>query len=338
MYLIKKKYLLLIFLSMISFIVSLRGGTRDTYNYKNIFENINYYNLTSFQEFYSETGMELGYGYLSFLVHYFFESHYFIFYIISFLTMYLIYKSVNVLKINYLYFLIIYLTSYFFFMHQFMQIRQGLATALVFFGAFLFLNKNYSLSVLLFLMATYFHQSAFSFIIFFVLYIVLRNFLIKFENNIIFYLSLFFSVTIILKSVLWLLPNYFVRIQIYTDSIYSQELSPFRLTSLRFYLLYIIFLIFLKFKNNIDKKIYGFLLLVYTLGLSIRVGLNDFAILSTRLSEIFLFSEIFILGIILTSIKKKYSIPLAFVYLLFQIFIFFNQFDYLLDDYFKEII
>jgi hypothetical protein len=124
-------------------------------------------------------------------------------------------------------------------------------------------------------------------------------------------------------------------------------LSPFRLTSLRFYFLFLFFLFFYSkyFKSNINdensKLINSFLLfslISYAVGLGVRIGFNDFAILSTRLSEFFLFSEIFLIAFIFSkkSNDLRYMLLLV-IYLIFQIIIVINQFDYVFSDYFKVI-
>ncbi|ENV14910.1 MULTISPECIES: EpsG family protein [Acinetobacter] len=347
MLVIRKHRILLIAFFAIALIVTFRGGTRDTYNYKYVFEHLEYLNLSSISDFYLESGMEIGYGYLSYILSFFINDYKIAFFIISFTILYSIYKISITLKINTFIFFLVYIFSYYFFMQQFMQIRQGFATALVFLGALLFFNKKYFLSILLFLIACFFHQSTFAFIAFFLAYNIVVPFFEKYKKNILLYIVVISSVAIVCKSVLLIIPNYFIRLASYAGSDYSEVLSPFRLTSLRFYFLFLFFLFFYSkyFKSNINdensKLINSFLLfslISYAVGLGVRIGFNDFAILSTRLSEFFLFSEIFLIAFIFSkkSNDLRYMLLLV-IYLIFQIIIVINQFDYVFSDYFKVI-
>ena len=184
MLVIRKHRILLIAFFAIALIVTFRGGTRDTYNYKYVFEHLEYLNLSSISDFYLESGMEIGYGYLSYILSFFINDYKIAFFIISFTILYSIYKISITLKINTFIFFLVYIFSYYFFMQQFMQIRQGFATALVFLGALLFFNKKYFLSILLFLIACFFHQSTFAFIAFFLAYNIVVRFFVKYKKNI----------------------------------------------------------------------------------------------------------------------------------------------------------
>lgn len=340
-----KKHILLLFLFLISLVVTFRGGTRDTYNYKNVFENINSYDMTSISGFYLDSGMEIGYGYLSYIIYYFWGDYHWVFFSVSFLTLFCLYRLVVEFHIRYLYFILIYLTNYFFFMQQFMQIRQGLATVLVLYGSILFMKKSYKFAIILLASSIFFHQSAIAFLGFFLFYYFFKVFFERNVNNISLYLSLFVFLIFLFRSILYLIPTLFIRVEAYSESDYAQVLSPFRLTSLRFYILYFIFILifywFKKSKKDIPVETMNylvFLMVSYTVGLAARIGFNDFAILSTRLSEVFLFTEIFILSIFFTIFRNKGSFVFLVFYIFVQIFIIGNQFDYLFEDYFKDII
>lgn len=347
MLLIRRHRLLLIAFIVLAFIVTFRGKTRDTIVYKYVYENLEYMDLGSVSGFYSNSGMEIGYGYLSYIVSLFFDDYHVVFFVISFSILYCLYKVSIYLKINIMVFFLVYITNYYFVMQQFMQIRQGFSTALVFYGALLFFNKKYYSSFGLFIIACLFHQTAFAFVTFFIGYLLTKSFFERYRSNIFLYISVIVGVVLVCKSMLLVIPNYFVRVASYADSDYSQVLSPLRLTSLRFYFLFIFFLIFFyfffkrKYQDNFPKNanhFLVFLLVTYAVGLGIRVGFNDFAILSTRLSEFFLFAEIFLTSFIFSYKKLDIKFLLLFlVYLITQIFILINQLDYVFIDYFKEI-
>lgn len=347
MLLIRRHRLLLISFIFLAFIVTFRGKTRDTIVYKYVYENLEYMNLGSVSGFYSNSGMEIGYGYLSYIVSILFDDYRVVFFIISFSILYCLYKVSLYLRINIIVFFLVYITNYYFVMQQFMQIRQGLSTALVFYGALLFFNKKYYSSLGLFIIACLFHQTAFAFVFFFIGYLLTKSFFERYRGNLLVYISIIIGVILVCKSILFIIPDYFVRVASYTDSDYSQVLSPFRLTSLRFYLLFIFFQIFLCFffKNKPQDNLYKneslflvFLLVTYAVGLGIRIGFNDFAILSTRLSEFFLFAEIFLTSFIFSYKRTDLKFLILFVlYLIAQIFILVNQLDYVFIDYFKEI-
>lgn len=342
----KHRFLLVIFLC-VAVIVAFRGGTRDTYNYKYVFENISYFNLNSISDFYMKSGMEIGYGYLSYFSSIIINDYRLVFFIISFIIMYSIYRvSINI-KIDPVVLFLVYIFNYYFFMQQFMQIRQGFATSLVFLAALLMMKKKYIFAICLFVVGCSFHQSTFAFILFYLGYFLTKNFFEKYKNNILLYFGVLFFVIIFCKSVLLIIPNYFVRLAAYSGSDYSDVLSPFRLTSLRIYVLFCLFLSFYYyyFKSGLSKKYSDiannflvFLLVAYSVGVGVRIGFNDFAILSTRLSEFFLFSEIFLISYIFT-IKRNNLIYLIafFVYLILQTFIIYNQLGYVFFDYFKDI-
>lgn len=342
----KHRILLLIFL-ILALVVAFRGKTRDTINYIYVFENINSLNLHSISDFYIESGMEIGYGYLSFISSLFVQDYKLVFFIISFSILFSIYKISTYLKINSLILFFVYISSYYFFMQQFMQIRQGFATALVFYGALLLFENKYFRSFLLFAIACSFHQSTFAFVIFVVGYIFAKNFFERYKSNLFILVAVFSVVFLICKSVLLVIPSYFIRLAAYSDSDFSEVLSPFRLTSLRYYFLFIFFSFYFSyyFKSDLYEKnsknfnsFLIFLLISYAVGLGVRVGFNDFAILSTRLSEFFLFSEIFLTSFIFSANRNNLLFLIAFVfYLILQFLIMFNQFDYVFVDYFKVI-
>lgn len=347
MQIVKTHKILLIIFFLLSLLITFRGNTRDTYNYKYVYEHLPYLNLNSISDFYARSGMEIGYGYLGYLSSFIVDDFRFLFFLISFTILFCLYKISDGLKIKASVFLIVYITNYYFFMQQFMQIRQGFSSAVVFLGAYLLFKRKYFLSLVLFLIGLCFHQSALAFLVFILGYIIFRKIIESHKNNFLLYILIMFLVIVICKSILMIIPNYFVRIASYSDSEYSQVLSPFRLTSLRFYFLFIFYswFFYIYFKYEEYKKytyevnsFLIFLLVTYAVGLGVRIGFNDFAILSTRLSEFFLYSEIFLLSFIFSRRIHDIKFLILFIlYLFFQVLIMINQFDYVFVDYFKEI-
>ena len=136
------KTILLIITILIAGIVGYRGATPDTQAYWDVYKNIHNFNLYNPIAFYKQTGMEIGYGWYSFVLSIFSANSFILFFIYSLLIFICIYKSSKTINIPAWLVLLFYISSSFFIIQQFMQIRQGLATSLAFESIFLLNNKK----------------------------------------------------------------------------------------------------------------------------------------------------------------------------------------------------
>lgn len=340
-FLIKKDFLVFLIISVvISLIVGMRGATNDTYTYYLIFKNIDNYELKSFSDFYSETGVELGWGIYSKIISIFTQSPVILFTIYSFFILFILYKISDAIKIKFIYIMAFYLPTGFFLMQQFMQIRQALAVPLVIYGAILFINNSKEKGIIFFILAVMFHQISISFILFFFIYFLINN-RFKFNysvNRFLFLNILTLSIGFFVARVV-LLPianNFFDRLVAYSDTEYAESVGFFSLANIKFYIEFLLIL-FLTNSRALANKYYVFFVLFFTVGLTFRLAFFDFAILSGRLSNAFLFVEIFLIPMLLLFRFKKfyfYIYTLLYFVLILYITWFYQASIYLKDAYF----
>lgn len=296
---VNRNFLFFLLIIPIILIVGNRGATLDTYNYYYVFKNIDNFDLTSYWGFYSESGFELGWGLYSKAISIVSNSSFVLFSIFSFLIFLVIYKISNIYKLNYLHVMCFYLSSGFFMLQQFMQIRQAFAVPVALLASLLFLKDLKLKAFLLFLLAFLFHQITLAFFLVFLSYLILdKKYPLGFSLKRLYTLSsLFIVITFILCRVVFLPLAFslFDRLVAYSnDDQYSESVSFFSLANIKYYVEFIIILLLTNDKLIKDKNfIYMFFLFV--IGLTLRVSFYDFEILSGRLSNVFLFIEIFIL-------------------------------------------
>lgn len=305
-------YLLIIFFSILS---SLRGATSDTYNYKYVYDNIEYffYNPSLFFE---KTAMEIGFGWLAYIVSYLgFNFQVFLF-IYSFFIFYFIGLAAKNLKINRIYVLLCYIPAFYFF-HQWMQIRQGLAVAIVFyFVSLTILNKNFIKQFVFFILSISFHNIVFPFLLLINNYIGKVIEKIKINYYLKFFL-LFILVILMCRFVSMYGVSYIDRIAGYASL--EEERGLLHPANLRSYLLLVVFLIF---RAKAKSELLDFLIILFGVGVGCRIGFYDFLILSGRLSTTLTFSEIFIIPMIVNSLFGKYlSYFLLLIYFLITLYI-----------------
>ncbi len=326
--------------TLFSLIVGNRGETNDTYTYYSIFKNIDYYDLTSFNNFYFETGVELGWGWYSKVISLFSDSPVVLFTVFSFLIFYIIYKISEILKVKYVYVMLFYLPTGFFFMQQFMQIRQALAVPLVIFGSILFLYNKKLSSIIFFILAILFHQISIAYIIVFYCYLFIQRYypinysVIRFRLANVFIVFLGFF--IVRVFVLPIATSSFTRLEAYSNTSYAETVGFMSLANIKFYIEFLLIL-FLTNKKNLANRYYVFLVFSFTIGLTLRLAFYDFAILSGRLSNVFLFVEVFLMPMLLLArLKRPYFYFYAFIYFFFLLCItwFFQVSEYLEDAYF----
>ncbi|WP_354005919.1 EpsG family protein, partial [Aeromonas caviae] len=160
----------------LSVLVGGRGGTSDTQVYYDVFANIGDYDLTNPFLFYKESGMEIGFGWYSFIIGHFTSSPFVLFFIFSFLNFIFIFKTAQLLGVNFFYVFLVYVSSSYFFLQQFMQMRQGLAISIAFYCFVYMLRCKVNFLVLLLLVMSFFlHQSTLFITSFYLFYVFLRR-------------------------------------------------------------------------------------------------------------------------------------------------------------------
>ncbi len=338
---VKKDFLLFLFISvLLAFIVGSRGNTNDTFTYYSIFKNINNYDLTSFSDFYSETGVEIGWGWYSYIISFFSKSPIILFSCFSFFIFLILYEISKKINIKFIYIVFFYLPTGFFFMQQFMQIRQALAVSLVVYGAVLFLNENKIKSIVFFILAIMFHQVSIAFILFLFIYFFLnKKFSFGYSLQRFIILNIF---TIILgffiaRIIMLPLANIlFDRLGAYSDTSYAENVGFLSLANIKFYIEFILIIFFTNSKS-LTNKYYVFFVFCFTVGLTIRLAFFDFSILSGRLSNAFLFVEIFLVPMLLLfRLKLSYFYIFTFLYFCLMLYItwFYQASEYIKDAYF----
>lgn len=343
--LVKKNLLWFLLLSVpLAFLVGSRGETNDTYTYYSIFKNISYYDLTNFGDFYLETGVELGWGLYSKVISLFSNSSVVLFSIFSFLTFYFIYKTCDIIKLKFVYVMCFYLPTGFFLMQQFMQIRQGFAVPVVIYASFLYLENKKITSIVFFILAFLFHQTIAAYILIFLVFLFIYKKIFE-QGGVLsfkFYMIAMLLIGILFARVIFmpLALSFFDRLQAYSTSTgYSESVSLLGLANIKFYLEFI-FLLFFMHKKDLSDKFLVFMIFIFTIGLAIRVAFFDFAILSGRLSNVFLFIEIFLMPyfiykrfskVVLLTILVLYFFVIGFISWNFQVS------EYLADSYFSPL-
>ncbi|GIM52670.1 EpsG family protein [Capnocytophaga cynodegmi] len=339
---VKVEYLLFLLISVsTSLIVGNRGATRDTETYYSVFKNIKNLDLLNPLKFYIFTGMEIGFGWYSFLISLFTNSKFILFFVFSFLTFYIIYKISEKIIIEYVFVVSIYLSSGYFLLQQFMQIRQGLAIPLALLAVALFTKNNHiSLKFIsLSLLSVSFHQAALPVVLVGVLSSLI--FTEKKEISIdkfrvlcvIGLITFVFLSKMFLSSILINLSN---RVETYSKSAeYAAELGLFRLPNIKAFCTYLFILIFMNEKTY-QNKLFVVFFVLFTLGLAFRIGFSDFAILSGRFATAFTFAEIFLLPFIFNRFKQGSIIILIFV-IAQAIATYMYQAPFVFEDYFKPL-
>lgn len=320
-----KKHLLYCFFVILFFslIVGFRGSTRDTQAYFNVFKNIESLDLMNPALFYFQTGMEIGFGWYSYLISLLSNSSFFLFGIYSFLTFYFIYKICEKLNIKFRYTLLLYLSSAYFVLQQFMQIRQGLATPIGLYAlVLLYKEERFSLKFLLLsLFAVSMHQiSSIPILVGSIIYFFRNKIdkisLIKFK------ILSFLLVVIVIFLCKYVLINVLIelsgRIAAYSETEeYGQSIGLFRLPNIKAFFTFSMLLILIT-KDFYKNKIFVLFYLFFALSFAFRVGFIDLAILSGRFAIAFSYAEIFILPFIFFRFKKPIGILLLLLFVFIQ--------------------
>lgn len=339
---IKRKLLLFLLLSIfVSSIVGNRGATRDTEAYYSVFKNIKNLDLLNPLKFYIVTGMEIGFGWYSFIISLFTNSNFILFFVFSFLTFCVIYKISEKIIIEYIFVVSIYLSSGYFLLQQFMQIRQGLAIPLALLAVTLFTGNNrISLKFnLLCLLSVSFHQVALPVILVGVLSSLVFTEKKKISIDKFRVICVIGLITFVFLSKMFLssiLINLSSRVETYSKSAeYAAELGLFRLPNIKAFCTYLFILIFMN-EKTCQNKLFVVFFVLFTLGLAFRIGFSDFAILSGRFATAFTFAEIFLLPFVFNRFKQGNVILLIFI-VAQTIATYMYQAPFVFEDYFKPL-
>ena len=307
----------------IALFVGSRGATPDTQTYINIFKYISSYELLSPKEFYLESGMEIGFGWYSWLISSITNSSLLLLTIFSILNFFFIFKTAQILKIPYLFCLLFYLPTAYFFMQQFMQMRQGLAISIAIFAIIkLMSNKSHTITWILLLVSITNHQSVLAIFAFTILfYVINKSKWLQEPTNIKISLTivLLFSIICFKYIFLEILSTHIGRLRDYSTTNYAEQIALLSLPNIRTMLLAGVILCFSSASLLKDIR-YKFLLYLIIVALAIRIGFAEFAILSGRLSTAFSYAEIFVIPMLLLNrFHTLHVLIIAIVYFILQI-------------------
>ncbi len=320
-------------------IVGLRGGTPDTQVYYNVFLSIKTLPIFNPIDFYLQSGMEIGFGIYAYLICLFTNSSFVLFSLFSLLNFVFIYKSASILNVKYYFVFVVYVSSSYFFMQQFMQMRQGLAISIIFFAAVHYLKfKRITPFILLVLLACSFHQSAFVFFIFIIIFSIFNGIpYFKGKRFSIFSLSLAFVLILLFKFIIIdFVIGMSSRLQSYSQvSNYSESIGIVNLPMLRTCII-LMFALLIASNTLWSNVFFRLVFFIQAIALSTRIGFSDFAILSGRLSTVFSYVEIFLLPMVILS---RFSLGLSIFFCIIILFIqlvasLIFQAPYLFDMYF----
>lgn len=310
-------WLLVFFLVLI---IGDRGQTNDTQVYYNVFKLIPYYDFFDATSFYEDTRMEIGFGYLLKIIHFFSSSSFFLFSIISFIIFLLYIQISKNLKLNPLLLMLIYVLSGFFVFQQFMQIRQALSTFLYLYAVLIFFDKRFFVSICLFTLSISIHQTAVLPVVFFLLVLICFKIFLNLNKVGFFIISLLGLIIAFFFSKYFLI-NFLISsseaVEGYLNSDFGNQVSIFGFNNIRMMVCYIfIFYLFFRNFNSVNVK-YKFLFLSLTAGIGMKFGMLEIDILSGRLTTPFTIAELFlIVFLIYKNFSKSFANILILLYML----------------------
>lgn len=336
----KKTKLCALFLFFLAGVVALRGDTRDTSNYVEMYiklQDFPWSPAAFFDAFY----MEWGIGVLASLIKNLNFPVEIFFLIVSLLTFTAIVKASVAFGLSGWGALPFYLPT-FFLAHQLMQIRQGFAIAFAFWCAsIIFRRKSLNpLAIILAIVAILFHSVSIVPIFFALLFNYLYRAGKKYFNDSIWFLLILVVVVaacyVATESNIVLSMD---RVSVYMDNdeqVYSRSISD--PANLRAVFLSIVFFLFRPSVTSVWHRNYMLLLGLYIAHLGIRIGFIDFAILSGRIGSSLGFAEIFLFPMMLKD-KISNSLTRNLIILIFMVSHFIISLNilvpFLIEDYFR---
>ncbi|MBC7710596.1 MAG: EpsG family protein [Rhizobacter sp.] len=278
------------------FAVSMRGDTRDTSLYIEIFQSITEFPKNPI-DYYAEFGVEWGFGILSWLLGSLQFGPTSLFFFVSAATFFFIERTANSIRMSFYTVMPYYLGS-FFLTQQLMQIRQGLGVAFAFWVLVRFtLQPNGPLKLLSGAIAALFiHMVA---VVPLAGALVVRRFLpTPDRKRIVCWVLILIFVTVTFARAIS--PSQFLglfeRLTLYsTDGEYSAPRSLFDPANVRALFILLIITSATAVRSLAQSRIFLLLLGLYAMHVGIRLGFVDFQILSGRLSTALGFAEVFLL-------------------------------------------
>lgn len=336
-----KNALYIVLCAPLTLLVALRGDTRDTFNYIEVYRD-----LTSFPwspaEFQDEYFMEWGFGILASLSKQLSIPPEGLFFIVSALTFLAISKASKHMGLESWSALPFYLCT-FFLTQQFMQIRQGLAVAIAFWAISIIIQRPQSWlrASTLTLLGALFHLVS-------IVPVVFAIIITRFTPTHRSYKNWCWAAILlgIVIGTCWLasstgLFELTTRISNYID---DQEFGSARsITDTANLRAMILTLLFIAFRPSSDRpwfKVYIALLGLYIANLGIRIGFIDVAILSGRIGSALGFSEIFLLPLLIKDQVRStlWRITFTSSYMLLHLFVaLLVLVPYLVEDYFRPL-
>lgn len=325
----------------LALIVAMRGETRDTQNYLEVYRSLDEFPWSPV-EFQAQYYMEWGYGLLTGLVKLAGLPPEVLFFIVSALTFFAIAKASKAFGLEAWSAMPFYLST-FFLPQQFMQIRQGLAVALAFWALALLVrsSRSWLLAGAVALTSALFHIVALAS---FVVTLVGLRFTPRQRSSKNWFWALVIFTLIVAVCRVVSSTDIFVltdRIGTYVNSEeYGATRSVFEPANIRAILMTFAFIIFRPCEDSHSFHTYMVLLGLYIAHLGIRVGLIDFAIMSGRLGSSLGFAEIFLLPFILRDRVQQplWRFTLIGSYMVLHITIsLLIQLPFLIHDYFAPI-
>ncbi|WP_018122467.1 EpsG family protein [Wohlfahrtiimonas chitiniclastica] len=328
---------------LIALLVGLRGDTPDTQVYWYVYQNIQLYNLSNPLLFYSQTGMEIAFGWYSSFMHLLGANNIFFFSFYSFLILLTIVKLSRYIHVSLFYVMLSYLSSSYFFIQQFMQIRQGLAISVTMLICIAILHRRFTHCKLLYLflmLCILIHQTSIVLIVIFMLFIFYEKFTVLKSSvliNILLIIFIIFMIKYIVMPQLIILSS---RVASYSEiSEYSFDRSLLSLPNIRAMLI-LIFIYLLTNRKLYSVLTYRFLFFCIVLAVIFRIGFSEFAILNGRISIVASFAEVFIIPMVLLYRFSFHSrLILIIIWFVMQGYIsLFIQSAILIDTYFKPLV
>lgn len=333
------RWLTLLCLLPLCFIVAFRGDTPDTSNYIEAF-NVSQALQINPLSYYENVGMEWTFGLASWLLHTFSLPVSTLFFTYSFFTFYFISIAAARLDLTPAEVIPYYLGNYFI-LQQLMQIRQGLVMAIAFAMLPLFIGRKRTLWTPAGLLTSILVHSSGALTVIATTTIGLLIPKPQKRNVIVWCIQLI-AITFICARLIMSLDilSTLGRLSEYTlDGQYNVDRGFFASANIRATLLLTVMLLTLR-QPLLQSRLYITMLGMYAVHLGIRFGFYDFLILSGRLSTTLGFSEIFIIPLLVrTHFRSNFTRTLiAVIYFLLHAFATLQtQVPTLIDDYFTNV-
>lgn len=318
-------------------LVALRGDTRDTFQYLDVYWSLNEFPWNPI-EFQGQFFMEWGFGLLAAIVKFAGFPPEVLFFLVSAMTFFAIAKASLAWGLEAWSAVPFYLST-FFLPQQFMQIRQGLAVALAFWAIALLVRapRRWVAAIFITVAGALFHIVSLAPVL--IAAVVLRFTPTRRTASQWLQALLVFGLIVAVCRAVSSLDVFTLidRIGTYVnDEEYGASRSVFEPANLRAILLTLTFIAFRPTEERSWFRAYMLLLTLYVVHLGFRIGLIDFAILSGRLGSSLGFSEIFLLPLLIRDrvLQPLWSFVAVSAYVALHLAIsLFIQLPFLVDDY-----